>query len=225
MQTHVGKRRVLIALALAAVLASTGVSQADDATSVLGRFRKAWPADRVPYRTAEDRSSWQAYAVALRELVAIGDDAVGPLITATGDENLHVRALAARALGFLANGQAVPALIKLLDDREPAVAVAAADALGQIQDRRGLQALERARKKVRHGDVLLHISKSLRRGVPLERLSKEQLLRIDQRHLAAAKVGQPAPDFELLDQRGRPWRLSDQEGESAVVLVFIYGDG
>ncbi|MDP9408651.1 MAG: peroxiredoxin [Actinomycetota bacterium] len=33
-------------------------------------------------------------------------------------------------------------------------------------------------------------------------------------------VGQPAPDFELPDQHGRPVRLSSFRGRSAVVLVF-----
>ena len=33
-------------------------------------------------------------------------------------------------------------------------------------------------------------------------------------------VGQPAPDFELRDQHGQPWRLSDFRGKRNVVVVF-----
>ena len=33
-------------------------------------------------------------------------------------------------------------------------------------------------------------------------------------------VGQQAPDFELRDQHGQPWRLSDFRGKRNVVIVF-----
>ena len=33
-------------------------------------------------------------------------------------------------------------------------------------------------------------------------------------------VGQQAPDFELRDQHGQPWRLSDFRGKRNVVVVF-----
>ena len=34
------------------------------------------------------------------------------------------------------------------------------------------------------------------------------------------QVGQPAPDFVLNDQNGRPVRLSDFRGKKSVVLAF-----
>jgi peroxiredoxin len=34
------------------------------------------------------------------------------------------------------------------------------------------------------------------------------------------QVGEPAPDFTLLDQRGTPFRLADRLGRKAVLLVF-----
>jgi peroxiredoxin Q/BCP len=34
------------------------------------------------------------------------------------------------------------------------------------------------------------------------------------------KVGQPAPEFVLNDQNGRPVRLSDFRGKKSVVLAF-----
>jgi peroxiredoxin Q/BCP len=36
----------------------------------------------------------------------------------------------------------------------------------------------------------------------------------------APKVGQPAPEFVLNDQNGRPVRLSDFRGKKSVVLAF-----
>ena len=38
-----------------------------------------------------------------------------------------------------------------------------------------------------------------------------------------AEVGQLAPDFELKDQQGRPWRLSDHRGK-VVALIFYPKD-
>ncbi len=208
------------------VLSMDGVSLCGaEPAELIARFSKAWPPGRTPYRTADDQDSWKAYGVALRELVAAGDAAVPALTKATQDENSNVRALAARALGYLNAANSVPALINLLEDQMPAVAVAAADALGQIQSERGLAALRAAQKKQRNGDVLLHIAKSLARKTPLEPDARRQLLQLDEEQMATAVVGKPAPDFELPDAHGKPWRLSDQRGASAVVLVFIYGDG
>lgn len=34
-------------------------------------------------------------------------------------------------------------------------------------------------------------------------------------------IGTEAPDFEVRDQHGQPWRLSDYRGKKNVVLVFI----
>ena len=37
------------------------------------------------------------------------------------------------------------------------------------------------------------------------------------------KVGEKAPDFELSDSSGNPWKLSDHEGET-VLILFYPGD-
>ena len=42
-------------------------------------------------------------------------------------------------------------------------------------------------------------------------------------HSATAAEGAPAPDFELPDADGRPFRLSDALADRAVVLVFLRG--
>ncbi len=38
-----------------------------------------------------------------------------------------------------------------------------------------------------------------------------------------ALLGQPSPDFTLVDQDGKPWRLHDQLSQGPVVLVFYLG--
>ena len=40
---------------------------------------------------------------------------------------------------------------------------------------------------------------------------------------STAGTGVQAPDFELVDQHGVPFRLSDVYPEQAVVLVFLRG--
>lgn len=83
--------------------------------------------------------------------VSLGDHAdvlaVGPLVVSLSDKNAFVRAHAARALGVNgpAASQAVPALVKLLDeDAEAEVKRETATALGLIGDPAALPALERA---------------------------------------------------------------------------------
>jgi len=192
---------------------------------ILDRFAKAWPEDRTPYRTDDDTTSWKAYALAMKQLVAQPERSVPVLIAACHARNFQVRALAARVLGFLQARQAVPQLIELLDDPRAPVALLAADALGQIHDPAGLRALSKAQHTLRNGDVLLHVSKALQRGVPLEEDVREQVLRIGTASIDRARIGQPAPDFTLRDANGKPWRLADDRGKKSVVLVFIYGDG
>jgi peroxiredoxin len=41
--------------------------------------------------------------------------------------------------------------------------------------------------------------------------------------MARVDIDTPAPDFELADFTGRPFRLSDQRGRSHVLLVFNRG--
>jgi len=191
---------------------------------VLRAFGNDWPADRTPYRTGEDTESWKVYALSLKQLVAMGEKAIPGLIEGCDDANFHVRALSARVLGYLQAGASVPKLIELLRD-EKTVALLAADSLGQIQDPRGLEALQSARNDETQGDVLLHINKSLDRQVPLENDVLEQLLKIGSESIDSAKVGLEAPNFTLQDAEGKPWTLADQQGKKSVVLVFIYGDG
>jgi peroxiredoxin len=44
-------------------------------------------------------------------------------------------------------------------------------------------------------------------------------------HSRTASVGERAPDFELVDQHGRPFRLSEAIGGGPIVLVFLRGFG
>ena len=45
------------------------------------------------------------------------------------------------------------------------------------------------------------------------------------RRSGRVEIGLPAPDFALPDYRGEVFRLSDQRGKTAVLLVFNRGVG
>ncbi len=214
----------LVMLSLLALGGNVSNADGPEVVSILDEFTKDWPDDRTPYRTAEDTTTWKTYALSMRRLVAMGDDAVPGLIKGCDSPSFQVRSLCARVLGFLKSGDVVPKLIELLDDN-PKVALLAADALGQIRTPAGLKALQAARGRLNNGDVLLHVNKALERQVPLEDDVRQQILKIDPDSIDSAKVGQPAPDFTLKDAEGKAWRLADFRGKKSVVLVFIYGDG
>lgn len=209
-------------------------------TALLQQFALDWPDGRTPYRTEGD-TSWIAYALTMKRLVAQGDAAIPALLISCSDPQAQVRALSARVLGFLSGKGSkganaakvntkrtqtvVAKLILLLDDSSPLVALMAADALGQLQDPLGLEALRSARHRIDHGDVLLHIAKGLQRRVPLEEDVREQILRIHPQQVNSAAIGLRAPDFTLRDAAGKAWKIADYRGKKSVVLVFIYGDG
>ncbi len=211
-------------LAACGAMWSPAASRAESIEGLLQAFQRDWPDDRTPYRT-EDDETWKTYAVTLKGLVAHGPTATAPLIGACDSESFQVRGMAARALGFLEAERAVPKLIELLEDQRDTVALHAADSLGQIRSPEAIAGLEKARTTERRGDVLLHVNKALERSVPLEPEARAELLRIDDSSLGIASVGQMAPPFALRTAEGKRWNLADFRGKSAVVLVFIYGDG
>ena len=225
--TNLGKlaRSGLLGLTVLTVVSNVLEAREPDVAAVLREFAKDWPETRVAFRTEDDATTWKTYALSMKRLAAMGDEAIPGLIKACDDSNFQVRALSARVLGYLQAKAAVPKLIELLNDKQAPAALLAADALGQIQDPAGLESLREARNHEKRGDVLLHVNKSLDRKTPLESDVVPQILKIDSRSIDSAKTGQAAPDFMLLDPDGAPWTLSDFRGKKSVVLVFIYGDG
>ncbi|REJ87561.1 MAG: hypothetical protein DWQ34_15915 [Planctomycetota bacterium] len=76
-----------------------------------------------------------------------------------------------------------------------------------------------------NGDVLKHISYAVGRdGAVLEESVVETLRGWSAATIDSARIGEPAPEFELSSAQGGTVRLADFHGENAVVLVFVYGD-
>ncbi|WP_440951842.1 HEAT repeat domain-containing protein [Methanococcoides sp. FTZ1] len=77
-------------------------------------------------------------------LGSIGEPAVEPLIDVLADDDPHVRAWAARALGKTDDPRAVEPLVELLNDEDENVRSNAAMALGKLDDRRAIEPLKKA---------------------------------------------------------------------------------
>ena len=196
---------------------------------LLDGFAAEWPAQRPSFRRDGD-ASWRVYVTTLRDLVATGSEAVPALLDALTDDNRQVRALAARALGFLAPEVAVPALAeRLARDDWPTVRVLAADALGLIQVDAARQALLQVQPLVgeedrEDRDLQLHIDTALRRATGVDPRALADLLAIEDESIASALPGQAAPTFTLPDAIGKEVGPHDYR-DRVVALMFVYGDG
>lgn len=82
--------------------------------------------------------------LAAEALAAIGEAALGPLVTALEDSPAAGRASAALVLGDLGDKRAVAPLAGALKDKAPAVRSAAAESLGKLADRAALDGLAAA---------------------------------------------------------------------------------
>jgi cyclophilin family peptidyl-prolyl cis-trans isomerase len=140
-----------------------------------------------------------------RAALAIGRvglaDGVEPLARVlAGDQEVEVRQMAAFALGLIADPSARPALLAALKDTEPIVAGRAAEALGQIGDRRDAEAVSAMVRTQLDAGVLNGIDPDdvtypLAPGVEAARLGIYALVRLGSYEALAATV---------LDAQGQP---------------------
>ena len=106
-----------------------------------------------------------ARELAAQILANIGDPrAVGPLIEALNDPNARVREEVAAALLEFRSLDALPALSRaLIEDEDPDVRMAAAQALGELDDHAALEALERAGEVEKDEFTMILIEQSIQR--------------------------------------------------------------
>ncbi|MBI1904079.1 MAG: redoxin domain-containing protein [Planctomycetia bacterium] len=84
---------------------------------------------------------------------------------------------------------------------------------------------KRLESKEKNHDAKRHIGYALaREGKPLDPSVSKLLSNYDVKTIDSARLGEQAPDFELPSLGGKQVKLSDYRGQSAVVLVFVYGD-
>ncbi len=169
---------------------------------------------------------WKVRTLALRDMVRAGASGVPALIDALDDDNVHVRYLAARALGVQRATAAVPRLEQLLrEDPDSTVRSQSAIALSQIGEKSSLATVQAALEKDGDRDVKLQAEiaiHALKQGKTATPGLATAFAGLDEADFGIAKVGEKAPDFSLTDTEGKAWKLSDFAGENPVVLVWIF---
>lgn len=173
-------------------------------------------------------TDWRVRTLAVRDLVRAGQAAEPGLIAALKHTNAHLRHVAAMTLGIVRSTNAVPALeITLKDDADDVVRAQAAAALWQIGVSSSLPALRTAEKEDKSKDVK-HQAALAAYAIERGHAATPQLAAayhaLDESRFGSVRAGQSAPDFQLPDTEGRPWRLSDFRGKQPVVLIWIFAD-
>jgi peroxiredoxin len=171
---------------------------------------------------------WRVRTLAVRDLVRAGPSSEGALTSALTHSNAHVRHVAAMTLGILRATNAVAALeTALRQDGDDLVRSQAAVALAQIGQTPSVAILratlnEDKSRDVRHqAELAIHAIEHGHTATPELAAAYRAL---DETRVSRAKVGEPAPDFQLPDTDGRVWKLADFRGKKPVVLIWIFAD-
>jgi HEAT repeat protein len=160
------------------------------------------------------------------KLMRIGPAAVPVLIECLKNEKAppSTRALAAQALGFLADVRARPTLLQAIEDKDGLVRASALGALGRLGRLKATpKLLELAGKDPTRGVYVGTMFVLTRDDEPNPEPIRKALAEYDLARMDSAQVGKPAPDFTLTDASGKTWRLRDCRGKKTVVLIFLVG--
>ena len=217
----------LLAAVAVAALAADPPPLPEAAAKCLAEFRAAdWSQRLRPQRPDPAPEVWKARVRAEWELGALDPAHRVTLEALLADEDRFVRALAARSLGVLGDEASSPALVEaLVQERDKGTRIALVEALGRTGGAGALEAVEAEQKAGADVDVSFAV------GIARRQLKggRWDLASLRAEHeeartapLAAAAVGQPAPEIALPSAAG-PVNLSTRRGK-VVVLVFSLGD-
>jgi HEAT repeat protein len=162
----------------------------------------------------------------LVKLMRIGSAAVPVLIDCLKNEKGPpcTRALAAQALGFLADARARPVLLQAIEDKDGLVKAHARKALGRLGRLEATPKLrEVAGKDPTISSYIDMMFVLTRDDEPNPEPIRQALRNYDLARMDSARLGKPAPDFTLADASGKTWSLRQFRGKQAVVLIFLVG--
>src|SRR5262245_5029445 len=154
----------------------------------------------------------------LVKLMKIGPAAVPVLIDCLKNEKEppSTRALAAQALGFLADARARPALLQAIEDEDGFVGAAARKSLGRLGRLKATPKLrELAGKDPTRSAYIDMMFVLARDDEPNPEPIRQALRNYDLARMDGARPGKPAPDFTLADASGKTWHLRQFRGKSA----------
>jgi peroxiredoxin len=166
--------------------------------------------------------------LAMRDLVRQLPKEAESVFAGLSDDNVHVRQIAAAVLGIAKQTSAVEQLEKLLrEDSSPLVRSQAAMSLGQLASKNSIELLNDRQKSdpsrdVQHQCELAIDQISKQRGATAEQLKAFHNLNPEQ--FETVQVGEPAPDFTLLNSDSLPWQLSTANEGNWVVLIWVFAD-
>ena len=175
-----------------------------------------------------DNEDWRVRLLAISDLVRLLPDAADDVSQGLFDKNLHVRQIAAAALGIARQTTVAGKLEQVLkDDDSPLVRSQAAMSLGQMESNGSLDMLRKLRKKDSSRDVQHQCELAIdqiekKRGATDEQLTAFRNL--NPKDFESVQVGGKALDFVLKDTEGVPWRLSDVNQNEWIVLIWIFAD-
>jgi len=225
---------VLLVASMTAARATAAESKAEQAATFIQQVAEHWLADgwgangSARYLRDIEDATWRKRFAAFQQLVRIGKPAVKPLVASLKHDNVEVRIFAAQVLGYLSphSRSAEPALLEALEtDASAAVRLYAADSLGMMGSGKRLKKkLTELRASEKNRDVKKHLGYVLAREANPIAPAVIKQMKAWEAPKDVAKVGEPAPDFELAALNGKPVKLSSYRGKSPVILIFLYGD-
>ena len=223
-------RSLMCAGAVAALLASAAWGKEGSTVGqVLKEFRAVdWSSRAKMQKKDPADEAWRIRVETEHALIRMGAKAVPGLIAALGDEDKHVRGVAALCLGAIGDTRALAALQeRLRRDESSTVRLYAAEALGRLGDSKAENALTAA------------LEDGNRNVVYAAKTARERLVNgpecgssvRDATHsaedfgqLAAPKVGEAAPEIDAVSSDGERVRLSSFRGKHPVVVLFQLAD-
>jgi len=176
---------------------------------------------------ASDKQVWKARMECLVQLMKMGPAAVPDLIAFLKNEKTPpaTRALAAEALGFLADDRARPALLQAIEDKDGSVQANAEKALGRLGRLETEPKLRKllAQRDPESGSYFNLTFLLTRDDRPNPDPIRQALRNYDLARMDSAHLGKAAPDFTLADASGKTWRLDQFRGKKPVLLIFLIG--
>jgi len=175
-----------------------------------------------------NNDDWRVRLLAIGDLVRLLPDAADDVAQGLFDKNLHVRQIAAAALGVARQTTTAGKLEQALKkDASPLVRSQAAMSLGQMESGGSLELLRKLWKEdssrdVRHQCELAIDQIEKKRGATVEHLTAFRNL--VPKDFESVQVGGKAADFVLKDTEGVPWRLSEANQNGWIVLIWIFAD-
>ncbi len=192
--------------------------------------RRTFTVDRalgVPGVADPDDRDGRVRSLALRDLIAVALREPAAVVVGLDDDDVHVRCLAAAALGVAGADGAVAALERMVaEDPEPIARAYAAIALGEMPSAASVPTLssrlaEEADPDVRHQLELAAAQAVSGRGS--SDAQRDAFLSLSEDGFGRVRAGETAPDFVLDDTDGASWRLSEGRGRWQA-LLWIFAD-